>query len=796
MHLFLGMFLIAFTTLAVEISLVRLLSVITWYHLAFFAISTAMLGMTAGAVTVYLRRDAFAGERLERAVGLACIGYAVVLPVSLVLLNLLPLGFERTGINTMSISAFVAATVACALPFYFSGLAITAVLTLADVPIGRIYAADLVGAAAGCLFVLAALGFFDAPSFLIFCAGLGGLAALAFSRGFAPRVGYVGLALFALLSIAALLNANNPNGVRPYVVKEQVVDAKRIQLERWNSYSHVVVDKPFVGPPQYWGPSEKAPKDPIPQFWMRIDGAAGTTVRGFEAPADVEHLRYDITNVAYYLRPNGGACIIGVGGGRDLQSALLFGHERVLGVDVNKIFVGLLNKEFSEFAGLAHRPDVTLVADEARSYLSRIDQTFSVVQMSLVDTWAATGAGAFSFTENALYTVEGWAVFLSRLKDDGLFTVSRWHDPNNLGETGRAASLAVAALLRIGVAEPARHIVMLTSENLSTLILSRQPFSAADIETLLRLNDELGFELAILPGARPSNPDLRDLVAAGSVAELNAAVADRPLNYSPPTDDSPYFFNMLQLDSLGEAASGGSGVLSGNLTATWTLLALLAALGLLCVVTIVVPLLLRVSPTRDKTVLGDLWPALLYFCVIGAGFMFVEIGLIQKLSVFLGHPVYAIGILLFTIILSAGLGSTLSDFLPLRRQLVLGLPLVAALAVGLVLAVLSGLLDSMATSSMLSRIMASIGAIAPVGLLLGFFFPIGMRLARSRNMPETPWFWALNGVFGVLASALAVFVAIYSSISMNFYIGCACYVLLILPLMLMFKGEPLSHEHA
>ena len=172
---------------------------------------------------------------------------------------------------------------------------------------------------------------------------------------------------------------------------------------------------------------------------MRIDGAAGTTVRGFSRLEDLEHLRYDITNVAYYLRPSGGACIIGVGGGRDLQSALHFGHKRVLGVDVNQIFIDLHNKEFSKFAGLANREGVSLVADEARSYLSRIDDKFSIVQMSLVDTWAATGAGAFSFTENALYTVEGWGVFLSRLKDDGLFTVSRWHDPENLGETGRAA---------------------------------------------------------------------------------------------------------------------------------------------------------------------------------------------------------------------------------------------------------------------------------------------------------------------------------------------------------------------
>ena len=564
MHLYLGIAFTAFTTLAIEITLVRLLSLITWYHLAFFAISTAMLGMTAGAVTVYWRRESFAGEKLERAVSLACIAYALVVPLMLVELNLMPLGFERAGVNVMSVGAFILATLACALPFYFSGIAIAAVLTLSKAPIGRLYAADLLGAGAGCLFVLAGLGMVDAPSFVLLCGAIGGVAATTFAWHLSGAVRYAGLAVFVLGVGMAMLNVSSSDGIRPYTVKEQIVDPDRIQLERWNSYSHVVVDKPFMGPPQYWGASEIAPVDPIPQFWMRIDGAAGTTVRGYQSRADIEHLRYDITAAAYYLRPSGGACIIGVGGGRDLQTALLFGHEQVLGVDVNEIFIDLQQNEFAEFAGLSGRDEVTLVADEARSYLSRTDEKFSVVQMSLIDTWAATGAGAFSFTENALYTVEGWQVFLDHLKPDGLFTVSRWHSPENLGETGRTVSLAVAALLRRGITDPARHIAMLTATNLSTIMLSQQPMSAADIAGLRALHDDLGFKLEILPGEPPENTALRRIVASKSLDELRDQIRDETLNYDPPTDDSPYFFNMLRLGNLAAARNAGSGVLQGQ----------------------------------------------------------------------------------------------------------------------------------------------------------------------------------------------------------------------------------------
>ena len=128
---------------------------------------------------------------------------------------------------------------------------------------------------------------------------------------------------------------------------------------------------------------------------MTIDGAASTAIGSFASPKDIEHLRYDVTNIGYYLDRRGKACIIGVGGGKDIQSALFFGHDAVLGIEVNPIFVDLLQNEFREFAGLANRDDVTFVVDDARSFLSQSREQFSVIQMALIDTWAATGAGAF-----------------------------------------------------------------------------------------------------------------------------------------------------------------------------------------------------------------------------------------------------------------------------------------------------------------------------------------------------------------------------------------------------------------
>jgi hypothetical protein len=170
----------------------------------------------------------------------------------------------------------------------------------------------------------------------------------------------------------------------------------------------------------------------------------------------------------------------------------------------------------------------------------------------------------------------------------------------------------------------------------------------------------------------------------------------------------------------------------------------------------------------------------MYFSLIGAGFMFVEIALIQRLSVFLGHPVYALGILLFTLILSTGCGSFVSEHLPLTRSpWKYVFPLATALAIVMMRIFLVPVLSGMMTSPMLGRIAVSIALIFPLGILLGFFFPTGMKLARSLAASQTPWYWALNGIFGVLCSALAVFTSIYSGISTNFVIAAICYAALV-----------------
>lgn len=779
MHIYLGLFAIAFSMLTLEITLVRLLSVTTWYHLSFFAISTAMLGMTAGATQVYLRPAVFSRENLERSVCASSVFLILSIPVTLLLLCLVPLAIYR---SVMSLFALLVTTGACALPYYFAGTIISTVLTKSERPMGRLYASDLLGASLGCLFVLFGLEVLDAPSLILFCGATCALGGLFFSRqDTLRRYRQLFLGLMLVFGLGAAVNTTSVKGIRPVIVKGWAVEpAVHYVHEQWNSFSRVAVYGKSHGPPQYWGASPLAPRDSIDQYHMNIDGEAGSVMRRFRSGKDIEHLRYDVTNLAYHLGRPGRACIIGVGGGRDVQSALLFGHEHVTGLEINPIFINLLQGPFKDFAGIAERPDVTLVKAEARGYLTHNPETYDVIQMSLIDTWAATGAGAFSLSENALYTVEAWNVFLSRLTEDGIFTVSRWHNRERIGETGRVLALAVGTLLQRGVPDPARHLALVTTGHISTLLVSKRPFTAQDIARISETCDKYQFWAAALPGRPPTAPVLREILSAPTYDALMQITRRTDFNFTPPTDETPYFFNMLRLRHILSAFGQARGVIRGNLTATLTLGGLLLSLLVLSLVTIILPLMIR---SRDSASTRTLWRGACYFSLIGAAFMLTEIALIQRLTILLSHPVHALGILLFTVIASAGIGSLLSDRLPLSRRPWLYIyPLATVVAVLGVRCLLSIMLRHLVTEDLALRIGVAVALIFPLGCLMGMFFPVGMRLAKSACPSDTPWYWALNGVFGVLCSALAVFISIYVGISTNFYIATACYGLALVPL--------------
>jgi spermidine synthase len=789
-----GLFLVTAATLMLQLIQTRILSVVAWYHLAFFVISIAMFGLTAGAVWVYLRRERFTEATLSHDLGYHTAAFAATAALSLAVQLTLP---PLSQASLLSALIWAELAIALSVPFFFSGVVVSLALTRSPYPIGFVYGVDLIGAALGCLGVLLLLDLVRGPTAVLWVATTVAAAAILFSRsgiGTAPagRLPFAWLlrrpaALLLMLAAAALANdLAAPGGLHPQFVKGKIERLDQRIFEEWNSFSRIVVFETGNPRPHMWGPSPTyvAEDWPTAQRGMNIDGAAGTTTYGVAGEVErAGFLRYDVTNLAYFLPGLDKAAVIGVGGGRDLLSARLFGVSEVTGVEINPILARLLTREpgFAPFSGIRDMDGVSIETDEARSWMARSEETYDIIQMSLVDTWAATGAGAYSLSENGLYTVEAWRTFLERLEPNGVFTVSRWYAPSRPEQTGRVVSVGMAALFESGATEPRRHIFLASSGRIANLILSPEPLSPAALDALERAAAEMEYTVLIDPRRPSMEPVLREIVESESREALERHTAAQTLDLTPSTDDRPFFFNQLPLyDPIRTIrlafVTGEAGVVSGNLFATATLLILFLISAVLVLATIVVPLRPVIRDVGRRLA----WGGTAYFSLIGMGFMMVEIGLLQRMSVFLGHPIYSLSFVLFSIILATGIGSMISDRVPLDgpRRL-----FAWAVAIALYLLVLPlwlpAILLTFDGAALPVRAGLCVLTIAPVGLLMGFGFPTGMRLISAVDRRPTPWFWGINGAAGVMAASIAAASSIAFGIGTTFILAAACYLLLI-----------------
>ena len=479
--LYLGLSLAMFATLVLEILDTRLLSVLTWYHLSFLAVSLAMLGMAAGAVRVFLGGDRFSPARAPAALPRYCAWLAISIPATHLANLCIPIPV-LTEFSLMEITAVAVATSVLAIPFVLSGVVVTMALTRTSGQVGRLYAADLGGAAFGCLAVIALLNWSDITSVAFAAGATAAMGAWAFHRFAAPGGGgYRYILLAAACAAIAVTNGMRADGFGIIYPKNrsQWLAQRHVEMSAWNSHSYITVQKPQTSPAFLWGPGIGGDRFTSTIAWVAIDGEAGTPITQWDGKREsIDWVQYDVTALVHHMR-RGRAAVIGVGGGRDVLSAL-WGGSTVTGIEVNGILVNALRERYRDFARLATRSDVTLVHDEARSYLSRHPGQFDLLQMSLIDTWAATGAGAFSLSENGLYTREAWQVFLSSLTPGGVFSVSRWFAPGEISEATRVMAMATSVLLQRGVANPSRHVIMVSREKIATLLVSVEPFTDAD----------------------------------------------------------------------------------------------------------------------------------------------------------------------------------------------------------------------------------------------------------------------------------------------------------------------------
>jgi hypothetical protein len=487
-------------------------------------------------------------------------------------------------------------------------------------------------------------------------------------------------------------------------------------------------------------------------------------------------------SLANVLRPRGEFAVIGPGGGVDILRAVANGSPNVAGVEINPIIANdVMRGKYADYSyHLYDRPEVHIHVQDGRSFIRSSPDRYDVVEMTLVDTWATTAAGAFALSENNLYTVEAFREYFDHLKADGLIAVTRWEfrEPR---EALRVISQAIEALHQLGVPDPRGHFVIVADGGLDedgrpVLVLAKKsPLLSAEYAAVaehVRANPNLVWlnPAAEYSGTQPLPPAaevFQKLIESNNPREF---ARNYPYNVSPVNDSAPFFFFTLKTGHVLRNIVAGTG--RGM---DWRINLGVVVLGMLLGISIVAVAAFLVLPLRfqrgERPRAAGL-SSLLYFIALGLGYITVEISLIQRFVLFLGHPTYALTVVVFLLLLSSGAGSVTAQRWGLGRA---SLPRVLALITVLVLVnglALPGVLSVSMALPFPAKLIVSAVVLVPLGFFMGMPFPTGLRL-----VPTVEWAWALNAAASVLGSVTAMVVAIHFGLTVTLICAAGAYSL-------------------
>jgi spermidine synthase len=783
-------FAISMALLMLEIAIARILSVALVSHFAFAAISLAMFGLGLSGLAVYLFPQQFSLERFDAQL----VRYAALFGAAAALA--VPAFLHLNVVQTISMIGFVELSlvyILLAIPFFFGGICVSLVLTHGAARIGRVYFADLIGASLGCLGVILAMELASAPMVAVLVAGMASTVSLLLALSVAPqRLLAPAAALLVVLVVLAL--GATTDLLRVVYVKGNVTQPPRV--EHWNSFSRVTAfDSPQLNAAQILplaAPlSDRAGEQYPKTMVLDIDGGAWAPMTNFTGDfAPLHFFRQSILYAVHHLRPSTDVLIIGAGAGRDILGAKVFGQPSVLGLELNPLMRRMVQEDLGDYSGRPYTlPGVEVIVDEARSRLSSLPQgKFGIVQLSLIDTFTLNASGGLVFSENYLYTLEAFREYFRRLKDDGIFVVTRYYAPQYPVELMRLAGLVRAAWESEGVARPADCIVILGQAMNFTVLAKRTPYTDDELGQVEKVAAMNGMDVLYRPGMEgPGYASVGTLLTTDDFAGFVDAY---PFLIGPPTDDRPFFFHLLRGRLAAADIPDGAGdpfqfmrLWTDSISLMYLLVAVVAALA---VIFFFGPLLLstRQRTNRPTTIVAA--PLLLYFACLGYGFMMIEIPLLQTFILFLGYPVYALGVVLLSLLLSSGVGSLLSTrFADPARALVrvlIAIMVLGAIYLGVVPMIIRALLGL----AVPLRIAASVILLAPIGLVLGMAFPLGITVLRGYSEDLVAWAWGLNGALSVVASVLAIFLGSRFGFSVAFLTGIAAYgvgllVMVVLP---------------
>jgi spermidine synthase len=789
-----ALFLAGAGVVALEILLTRVFSVVTWYHFASMAIAVSMFGISVGGLLPYLLRrgvsvsERFTGvpPRMGMLLSIASSLFTLLPYCVLLLFARYPLWASRLlsifhqpyyepfrgtaarlspATDTLQVGALL---LLFSLPFVGAG----AIFALAFSDRGRegkTYLSVMAGSAAGVAAYLAAMRAGSGPAAFLFVAALFSLSAAAFAyqpqnvpvpRSSASRFSVVGISLCAaVLVLFGFLEAR-------YGFAEIRFARGRYEpgmlWSRWDAVSRVAV-YPVSGEEstKAWGVSPRYAGPAPEQIGMVVDDTGYTALFGMgKSSESMAAFRGNVASAAYHVREGARALIIGPGGGKDILCALSSGARSVTAVEVNPLVVRAADGVFGEFTGRPYRmPGVRAVVAEGRNFLASDRTRYDVLQMTQVFGRVPPSAGAFTMSEDHLHTVEAFRGYLSHLSDDGILTISRFLHERRVW---RILALARQGLALRGSQDPARHVVALRDRGIVNFLIRRTPWTAADLAAVHRFSEAMGFSVLFSP----------DRPATGLPARIlrgEEDPRDRPFDFSAPTDDRPFYYYTLRPEAFLSAEVRRGGEFEDR--AVTMLRGFLFSAGGLCLVFLIVPgaLLSRREPDASPVA------APLYMFLVGLAYVVWEIVMIKRLALLFGAPVLSLAVGLFLILAFSAAGGYLAGRPGTRFR---GGWMLAGTVAGTAWLFLAGTaLGAFAGSPLPARVLVAAGYVLPPSLLMGRFFPTGLRRYAMRGGGTTPFLFAANGAASVLGAALTQALALNAGYGTTTIVGGILYAL-------------------
>jgi len=831
--IFAGVFLVAGSVLLLEVALTRIFAIMLWHHLAYMVVSVAMLGF--GAAGSFLTARGVNADRslasTARALSSLSVAYGFAAMVAVLTASQLPVETIDLLSSSRHLLRLAALYGLITTPFLLAGLVIGLAITRFAHDVNRVYFFDLVGSAAGGLGSVLLLRTLGASSTVMVAAAVGVIAGVPFAMAAGRRA----MALAAPAAAAAVVVAAMFSGAASVVGLPDI--DWHIPYAPGKEFAGVPPDSDTLRLPSATAEVEVSPAGRLPpvmggevgrkrlRFWpgrfVAQDGTAPTML--YEGAADLERFGFlDHSQAAspyIALRARGGAAprvlVIGVGGGIDVMMALAHGAEHVTAVEVNRAMVELVTDHFGEYLGGLFLPGahenadrVELVHGDGRSFVRGTDERYDVIQLAGVDSFTALSTGAYTLSESYLYTTEAIRDFYDHLVDDGYLSYSRFilSRPRKPRETLRLANVAYTALAELGVEDPASQIAVLRAYNWASTIVKKSPFTDEEIQALHDLAKREEFwGLVFDPLYRSADGATVDLpvpsfaadegaeaaedmqqtradfyrLLRGDTAARDAFVTGYEYDLSPAEDDAPFFFNYYRWRGLfsgrsTESSSAADIYHSDFPVGHAVLLASLAQLGLFAAVLVLLPL--RVLPPTSSDTATRL-RVFAYFAALGAGFMLIEITLMQKMILFLGHPTHAVSVVLSVLLAAAGAGSyvagrlssgTSSDFWKLGAG-------IAALSL-LLISVFAYALPALLGAPFAARVVVAALLITPLGMVLGMAFPSGIRVVERRCPELLPWAWAINAFLSVMSGILCIVLAMRIGFSNVWLLAVGVYI--------------------